>query len=250
MLQPVDFPNLPQGEVALAAVSERDKEILQTLWNLQIEPLPVSESLRLDGPIRSHADMRLHYLGQGEVVVETGDALLFSACIRRGLKAIYAAHPPEKRYPQDVGLNCFALGRYLIGHLQAMDSAVRGSYLSRGFQLLGIPQGYAKCSAAIVSANAVITADPPLAAVLERTGFDCLRISPGHILLEGYAYGFLGGACFLSSPDSLCFFGDLDTHPDAEDIRAFCQSHGVAVRSLLKGALRDIGSVLPLFCRV
>lgn len=248
MLQAVDFPNLPQGRVTLAAVSKKDPEILQALQHLGIEPLLVGESSRLDRTVSSHADMRLHYLGGGKAVVEQGDEQLLRACAGRGLQVRYAARPSGKRYPQDVGLNCFALGGYLIGLSKAIDPAVRDSYLSRGFQLMNIRQGYAKCSAAVVSKNAVITADPSLAAALDRAGMECLRISPGHVTLEGHDYGFLGGACFLSSSHTLCFLGELSTHPDAANIRAFCSRQGIKVRSLLRGELRDVGCVLPLFC--
>ncbi|MCI8622325.1 MAG: hypothetical protein HFG26_01525 [Provencibacterium sp.] len=132
---------------------------------------------------------------------------------------------------------------------KAMDPAVRDRYLEKGFRLLGIRQGYAKCSAAIVSHHAVITSDPSLAKALPSIGVDCLSVSPGYVRLDGYAYGFLGGACFLSSPHTLCFLGELSSHPDAQRIRAFCFRHNVETRSLLKGELRDVGSVLPLYCR-
>ena len=193
--------------------------------------------------------MRLHYLGEGKAIAERGDTALQHACKSHGLQVQYAAKETGRDYPQDIPLNCFALGRCLIGLSEAIDPTIWAAYQARGFQLRNVRQGYAKCAVVIVSKNALITADPSLAA-LSQEGFDCLQISPGHVCLPGYPYGFLGGACFLASPRDLCFLGELSSHPDAGRIRAFCQGHGVEVHSLLQGPLRDVGSVIPLFCDI
>lgn len=247
VLQAVSFPNIPQGRVALAAVSGRDVQVLQALRQINIQPLPIEGSPHLPGPVCSHADMRLHHLGEGRVVIEHGDAALFHVCDSLGLQVQYAERETDKAYPRDVPFNCFALGHCLIGLLEAVDPIIQEAYQARGFRLLNVRQGYAKCAAAIISKNALITADPSLS-ILSREGFDCLRITPGYVSLPGYSYGFLGGACFLASPRDLCFLGELSSHPDAGRIRAFCRGHRVEVHSLLKGPLRDVGSVLPLFC--
>ena len=56
--------------------------------------------------------------------------------------------------------------------------------------------------------------------------------------------GFIGGASGLIDNKTLCFNGNIKTHPDAENIKSFCKNAGVDVISLNNGNLKDIGSIL------
>ncbi|MBQ0125453.1 MAG: hypothetical protein KBS59_03910, partial [Clostridiales bacterium] len=53
-------------------------------------------------------------------------------------------------------------------------------------------------------------------------------------------YGFIGGACGNISENEILFFGDIEKHPSCEQIRDFCQKHGVKIISG-KGNLFDFG---------
>ncbi len=75
---------------------------------------------------------------------------------------------------------------------------------------------------------------------------DILKITPGYVNLEGYEYGFLGGACGMIGKGKLAFTGSIQNHPDYSDMKSFCDQKKVELISLTDGPLLDIGGILPL----
>jgi hypothetical protein len=70
-----------------------------------------------------------------------------------------------------------------------------------------------------------------------------IELPEGVIELDGYGYGFIGGACAMFD-NTLYFCGNIELHPDFEAIRDFCEAHGVALCSLSDGKLYDVGGIL------
>lgn len=149
-----------------------------------------------------------------------------------------------KRYPENVRLNCLFFHNKLYGKLSAVDSAVLDLCEKNGFEAVNVNQGYARCSTLVITENAVITADRSLEKALKNDGADVLLISPGHIRLDGFDYGFIGGAGFTD--DSVTyFFGDIKNHPDFEKINAFCKKHHRKIKIICQEEpLTDIGGVV------
>lgn len=241
-------PHLPQGRVTLAAVSGEYPQVLKVLQALGIETIALGRSLRLPGPVACHADMRLFHPGGDVIIAERGDEPLCEQLRGHGFQVCPASKSLGDSYPHDVLLNCLPLGGCLFGRLDALELQILAFYRQEGRKLINVRQGYAKCSVAPLSASAAMTADRGLWRALQGEGIETLLLSPGGVRLEGYDHGFIGGCCFLAEPGLLCFFGDLDSHPEGKMIRSFCQRHGISVRSLFKGPLLDIGSVIPLKC--
>ena len=111
---------------------------------------------------------------------------------------------------------------------------------------MSIKQGYAKCSALIVDERSIISQDRGLTRAAAAAGLDVLQISPGHVALDGFEYGFLGGAGFKISRDKLCFTGVLDIHPDKGRILDFLSARGIRPLYLTDRPVFDIGSAIPL----
>lgn len=147
------------------------------------------------------------------------------------------------KYPADAGLCLCAVGHNVIYNERTADPAVL-PYLSG--TLVDVPQGYTKCSVCVVSDDAIITADDVIARRAASAGLDVLKISPGHIVLEGFDTGFIGGASFLIADRTLVFTGTLDMHPDADAIDRFLAKHGVRAVYLTDEPVFDIGGAVAL----
>lgn len=149
-----------------------------------------------------------------------------------------------KRYPENVRLNCLLFGNRLYGKLNAVDPAVLEYCKQNGIEAVNVNQGYARCSTLVITENAVITADKSIEKALKSNGAKVLLISPGHIRLEGFDYGFIGGAGFTDN-DVTYFFGDITKHPDYERIKVFCENHHVKIEIICKKEpLTDIGGIV------
>lgn len=75
---------------------------------------------------------------------------------------------------------------------------------------------------------------------------DVLLISASGVELEGFDCGFIGGAAFKLSRETLAFTGRLNGHPDRDAILSFLDSRGVRSTYLTDRPLFDIGSGLPI----
>ncbi|MBR5382014.1 MAG: hypothetical protein IK136_05280 [Oscillospiraceae bacterium] len=133
-------------------------------------------------------------------------------------------------YPQNAAFCALVLDGYFVHNLKITAPRLLAAAERAGLTPVSIRQGYAKCACALVDGRSVITADEGVARALEKLpGVSVLRVSPGHILLPGHAYGFIGGASALLGK-TLVFFGDITAHPDCERIRGFAEARGVKLR--------------------
>lgn len=151
------------------------------------------------------------------------------------------------KYPYCTKLNALYLNNKLFCREKSLDIKVRQYCKNNNIEIVNVNQGYTACSTAVISDKAAITADMTIYKSLNQNDIDVLLISAGNITLEGYNYGFIGGACTMIDSTNLCFFGDITLHPDYEIIQKFCIIHDVNIISNLQGIpLVDIGGAIKL----
>ena len=74
-----------------------------------------------------------------------------------------------------------------------------------------------------------------------------LLISSGDIKLEGYDYGFIGGASGKISDNTVVFFGNAEMHPYYSSIKELCSRNKIAIKILCKNMpLTDVGSIVRI----
>ena len=109
-----------------------------------------------------------------------------------------------------------------------------------------VRQGYAKCSMLVVDERSIITQDAGIARAARGIGLNVLEIMPGYVALDGFEYGFLGGAGFKPAAGIIAFTGTLDAHPDRLRILTFLAARGVSAVYLTGLPVFDIGSAIPI----
>lgn len=177
-------------------------------------------------PEQYHADMQI--LCIKNKVITLGD------CIKK----------PGKNYPENILLNCLYHNNKLYGKLSATDSSVREYCRENNIETVNVNQGYTRCSTLVVNDKAVITADKSIEKGMKNNGAEVLLISAGNIVLEGFDYGFIGGASF-SDNNTIYFFGDITKHPDYNKIKEFTSKHNSIIEILCKTQpLTDIGGAV------
>lgn len=207
--------------------------------------LHIPEWDRLPTPVSGHPDMLVFPLPDLEgktrlLLAEEYYAAHADFWRATGLPIALTKHPFGNLYPADIGLNQLVMDGWLYGRLDAAVPEVLDAYPEQ----ISVRQGYARCSVLKLTEHAAITADRSIAAALEQNGIEVLLIRAGHIRLDGYNYGFIGGASFplptLANIRNICFFGNLSAHPDAAAISAFAEKHDVRLHST-SGELADFG---------
>ncbi len=193
----------------------------------------------LPAPVASHPDMLLFFAD--------GVAFKYADYECESLGDIFEVRDvsvlPRAEYPNDIALNCARVGDKIIANAAHASAELLQYARERGMTVLNTRQGYAKCSTAVVSENAIITADASIARVARAAGIDTLQIRAGHIGLDGYDTGFIGGACGATDTEVL-FCGNIEAHPDGAEIIEFCRRHGKRAVALSDEPLYDYGTVM------
>lgn len=215
----------------------------KSLENQGISAVWLPDNPDIDPRLAGHADLSVFMPSAGTLVVAKGIyPHIVNYLTNRGYSVI-TSHEQGKVYPTDAGLCVCATGRYTIYNPKTVDAAA--APLITGVPIR-VSQGYAKCSVCVVADDAIITADSAIASRAADAGMDVCKIQPGHIFLEGFDYGFIGGASFLIDEKHLAFTGTLGQHPDKEHIFAFLAKHGVRPLFLTNEPIFDIGGAVAL----
>lgn len=238
--------NIPERKVDIVCIDKnRDKKITDELNTLGIKIIDAEGAEGIVSPVKSHADVVLHHLGENKFVVEPTVFDYFKKAFE-GMDAnlIMGTSRLENKYPRDSLYNGARIGNSIF--FKALDKSILDYDEKIYTRKIKVNQGYSKCSIAVCDKNSFITSDDGIYKAGEENGFNVLKIRPGYIRIKEYDYGFIGGATGLISNDILAFAGDFLTHPDNEDIKSFLRNINIYPYSLSKGSLSDIGSIIPV----
>ena len=201
----------------------------------------------LPDSVNGHTDLILFYHNK-EITVrteyyESNRELIDEICQKGNLSKILTNSLAGKNYPFDCGLCAAVSGNSFLFCNKSTDVSLRGRFEAFGYKAVSLPQGYVKCSCALLADGAIITSDKGIAKITQAEGIDTLLITPGYVDLPRYDYGFIGGTSGLCG-DTLYFCGNLDLHPDCKAIKEFALKHGTKCVSLGENKLYDVGSLI------
>lgn len=239
--------NLPQSPVHTVVLSGEYPQFVNRVEELGIQAVQTRPCFSLPFPERYHADMQCLYLGQGQLII-LKECPVLQDRLRVKKIPFYKAESniASDEYPYHVLLNCLALKQHVFCNKKYVDSKVNQICEKTNKEIVAVRQGYTKCSAAVISENAIITADESIYRAAVNVGYDVLKIQEGYIKLPGFAHGFIGGCCALLDKNQLFFTGDIKRHPDYSAIKSFTLNHGVYLNSLESCELTDIGGMVLL----
>lgn len=183
----------------------------------------------ISSPIGRHPDILYCHLGGGKVFHGVSEKL-------------------GSVYPSDCIYNGCSTGKFFIHNLHVTDPQLLMAADNMGLIKIHVSQGYARCSALPVDENSIITFDGGIArACRQQKGPEVLLVEPGHVLLEGYGCGFIGGTGGRIG-NKIVFNGDLSAHPDFEAIKDYVLARGLDLIYFENFPLTDIGSVVEEVC--
>lgn len=182
----------------------------------------IKKTDRTYDPVSSHPDIYLCSLGPG--------APVFFGCPEKIGKA----------YPENIRYNAACTGKYLLHNLKHTDPDLLKA--AGHLQPVHTAQGYTKCNVVIVDQASIITSDQGIFKA-SKEKMDVLLVRPGHIRLQNFPYGFIGGASGRVG-DTILFNGNLEKHPNFQEIKAFIESRNLRLKYFKEYSLEDIGSII------
>lgn len=237
MIRFVEKSNLPEGRCRSIIANGLHPASLELLSDFGAEVISFPPNGDLPAGTARHADLSLHYLGNGRFFNAEGFTV-------KGTETDGFCRVGNS-YPADCALNCAETGRFVICNPRVVSAELLGM-LSERYAVIPVKQGYTKCSTAVADANSVITEDEGITLAAEKYGLDVLRIRPGYVKLPGYDRGFFGGCSGLIAKDVFFVNGDLRRHPDAQKITDFLSARGITAAYPRNTDITDIGSIIQL----
>lgn len=195
-------------------------------------------------PEQKHADM--------QILPINNDIFLINECTVLAEKLpkerlLFCYKKAGNKYPEDILLNFLHLNNTLYGKLSAIDKNLLDYCKENNIRTVNINQGYARCSTLVLNKKAVITSDLSIEKALKKDGVEVLLISSGSIVLDGYDYGFIGGASGKIEENTIAFFGNVTSHPDYKKIENFCDNHNLSINVICPYmSLTDIGGMVKI----
>lgn len=195
----------------------------------------------LPSPIASHPDILFYPLQDGTVLVGREyyykNKMFFDSV---GANFVLCDKTPEGQYPHDILFDALGINDTLYGKEGFASEELVKVYE----RFVSVKQGYTRCSVAMLSDSCAVTSDRGISEALKKDGISVLDIRPGHIRLEGYGSGFIGGAGGRIKEGLYLFFGDIMSHPDGKAIVQFASEHKIKAVSLSDEPLSDNGGLL------
>jgi hypothetical protein len=145
------------------------------------------------------------------------------------------------KYPDNIIYNAACTGKFFLHNTKHTDRELL-KQIPENVEIISVPQGYTKCNTLIVDENSIITSDLGIYNSC-YSKLDVLLIDKGHIQLQGFDYGFIGGASGRIG-DTIIFNGDITQHPDYEKIAAFIEDRDLKIKYFAEYPLEDIGSII------
>ncbi len=238
----LDIPHLPQGKVRKIILGEKYRKVLENaLLTHDLQPLWLKCNENVDERLSGHCDLMAAHLGGKYLAVLEDKA---AQCERINNIQLLKIKVPEKTvYPYDAKLNFCIVGSKLIYNPKIADETAVA-------RLNKVPaackQGYTKCSVCVVDESSIITADAGIARIAEGVGIGVLLVDEKITALEGFEYGFIGGASFKINRNEIAFTGVIKDAAQKLRIESFLNERGISAVYLTERTLFDIGSAIPI----
>lgn len=244
-------PFIPIKDADVVIVDGRIYESAkENFKKMNIRVIPTVPCKEVQEPISYHPDIVMHPINHKTLIVAPNIfEYYYDNLSKLGIKIIKGEKKLDKKYPDDIAYNVGRIHNFAIHNFKYTDEKLKYYLKKENVELIHVSQGYTKCSMAIVDQNAIITSDYPIYEKLIQKGIDVLLISPGHIRLDGYDYGFIGGTCGNLSEDKIVFSGEFSKHPDNEKIMKFLKKYNKDIIWLDNEQLIDVGTIISLNCQ-
>lgn len=200
-----------------------DNRIQEYLKDCGNQVILVDSMAKIDPAINCHPDIYICHLG----------------------KSLFQGSPSRLKYdyPGHAIYNGCSTGKFFIHNLKITDKDLLNEVDKTGLTKVHVAQGYAKCNIVVVDESSIITSDLGIAKAATNAGLEVLIIEPKQVLLDGYPYGFIGGASGKIG-NTIIFNGNLSAHSDYLKIKEFIERRGLNIKYFEDYPLTDIGSII------
>lgn len=241
-------PYIPITKPRVAIVDYRtDNNIIDFIKENNIDVIKTKKCDDIQEQVNGHPDMVLSPIDNNTVVVAPNVYDYYhKALIPYGIKVIRGGKTLSRNYPDDVAYNVARIGKFAIHNVKYTDVVLKHYLQNAGIEFINVNQGYTKCSTTAISDKKAITSDIAIKNRLQEIGIECLYIEPKVVHLEGFDYGFIGGATGVLTPDIFMLTGKILDENIEHILYEFVQQEGLKIALGSNNKLTDLGTIIVL----
>jgi len=218
-------------------INTTNKEVVKKLEEYGYICIPTEKSTDVSGPISLHADV---------LYLKTDDKTIYvSECQKNNIKLLKQMGYTVKTvklspsYKTESKLNMVITDDIILCNPK---TCIDLSEIKGNRKIIPVNQGYTKCSTVVIDNDNFITEDESIYNALIQNGKNCLLIEKGYVRLEGYEYGFIGGAsAYFENERILLFFGNIKKQKHYINIINFCSKNNIKIDYIKNIHIFDIG---------
>lgn len=194
--------------------------------------------------LANHVDLSILRINEQTFAIDEYNKNIIELLKYEGYNILKIKMQDNALYPYDCMLNHCIISDKIICNIKSLDKTLKALYEDNSLEIINVNQGYVGCSTIVLN-NSLITDDESIYKVAIKNHIESILVSKGSVSLEGFDYGFIGGASFVDDENkSVVFFGNIRLHNDYKKIKEFITSKGFTINYISDFPLTDYGGAV------
>lgn len=196
-----------------------------------------------DKVISTHPDLQIHFVTDNlafcapETLTHYQKILPNNIILKAGTSCVGST------YPSNCAYNVARVGNIVICNTKCTDKTILDFYGKNGNTIINVNQGYSKCNICPISDSSFITEDKGIFnATKDIKEIRTYLITAGTVHLDGFEYGFIGGATGIYNKKLFACGKVADCIK--EDMYNIIKNENIEYIELSDDKLRDFGSII------
>lgn len=227
-----------------------DKE-LQRLLSFGFNLIPTEKVSSLYEAVDGHPDLQFFRIEKKVIAHQGLCKNQMELLSKLGASIILGNSSLSLPYPKNIPYNALLSPDLFMHRLDSTDPIILNEIQelkkSKDISLVNVRQGYSRCSCAYVGNNSYITEDIVMTERLLALGKHVFYQKHSNVYLEGFDFGFIGGAISLISihgEELVLISGSLDSYFYGNELKEFLKRRNIRYECIGKGKLMDRGTII------
>ncbi|MBE5039622.1 hypothetical protein INF28_03985 [Oscillospiraceae bacterium DSM 107454] len=200
---------------------------------------------QLNDATATHPDMQIHAVNDNTAFCAPECFAYYRRVLPKRIHLIAGNTRLKGTYPFNCAYNVARVGNYVFCNTESVDPLLIQWYRTNRKIIIPIRQGYAKCNLCPLSDEAFLTEDRGIynTVIKQNLPVKCFLLPAGEVILDGYPYGFIGGASG-GFKEILFWYGNPEYCSFYSQLEKLMQTYHISNISLYDMPLYDLGGII------
>ncbi len=197
-----------------------------------------------DKSISTHPDLQIHFVTDNMAFCSPDTIEHYTKILPKNIKLKAGCSNVGGTYPSSCAYNIARIGNIIICNTECADKAIMDFYKETDKEIINVKQGYSKCNICPISDTSFITEDRGIHNSIQKDKhLTSHLIEVGSVSLDGFKYGFIGGATGVFD-NKILFCGKIPDGETGSKIHDIIYKENMEYVELSDDKLQDFGSII------